>query len=77
MTRIVLDIVNVFVKSGRIVDETNVILQDLSIKDQSYRISVEELINQMNGVDPLIIQDTIGSELGEFVTLNEIIEKLG
>lgn len=36
----------------------------------------ENLIEQMNGVDPLTIQNKVFSEFGEFITLDEIIQKL-
>lgn len=45
-------------------------------EENNYKISIDKLIQQLNGVDPLTIQVELEKQLGKQLTLSEVLELL-
>lgn len=60
---------DVFIKKNN-----SVLIEDEDYNYEDKRVSVENLIYHLNGVDPIVIQDKLLKHTGEYLEINEIVK---
>lgn len=76
MVHIILEVVSAFQdQSISINNEEQIeLMEEFNYEHNSYKVNVETLVKQLNGVDPLTIQKRLEAVLGKRLLIEEIIE---